>query len=497
MPEETKKPLSRREARLSAERARDAHTSSSARAPEEKAPASEKAASKKAAASAAQKPRAHKDAGEKAGKAKAPRKHRAVYDDDAPLSPRPAKAKTGAKSAGKETASRQVARRVGKATMAGMKRFNAFSYSQGDGKRRVFRIPLTFRFFILASFIIIFLMLLALNNQSVSVDEETIAIAGLPSALENYRILHISDLHAAEFGTEQSTLLRTVNNLDYDIMLITGDMVGASGNAEPFLNFLRGLSTCRNVYFIAGDSDPGPLLSQIREEEGTLDQRVLEDWVLEAIDLGATYLDAPVSLTVGATDSATLWLSPFSQLGVSAKDAVDMYEDQLETERIGYLSGIGTDYIQYPFTDYRYRQAQDLLSAISQMGADDVHISLSHVPPMDSLLSIVQDDHSATPNEYLYAPDLVLAGHYCGGVVRVPGYGALYVPDALQGSYHGWFPDQSRVRGQITVGNTVMYVTGGLGATDAVKFPFRLFNTPEVSLLTLTGLLTDNMLIGG
>ena len=121
----------------------------------------------------------------------------------------------------------QVARRVGKATMAGMKRFNAFSYSQGDGKRRVFRIPLTFRFFILASFIIIFLMLLALNNQSVSVDEETIAIAGLPSALENYRILHISDLHAAEFGTEQSTLLRTVNNLDYDIMLITGDMVGA------------------------------------------------------------------------------------------------------------------------------------------------------------------------------------------------------------------------------------------------------------------------------
>ena len=131
------------------------------------------------------------------------------------------------------------------------------------------------------------------------------------------------------------------------------------------------------------------------------------------------------------------------------------------------------------------------------MGADDVHISLSHVPPMDSLLSIVQDDHSATPNEYLYAPDLVLAGHYCGGVVRVPGYGALYVPDALQGSYHGWFPDQSRVRGQITVGNTVMYVTGGLGATDAVKFPFRLFNTPEVSLLTLTGLLTDNMLIGG
>ena len=108
-----------------------------------------------------------------------------MYDDDAPLSPRPAKAKTGAKSAGKETASRQVARRVGKATMAGMKRFNAFSYSQGDGKRRVFRIPLTFRFFILASFIIIFLMLLALNNAMVAAykAENFIDAAGFASRI--------------------------------------------------------------------------------------------------------------------------------------------------------------------------------------------------------------------------------------------------------------------------------------------------------------------------
>ena len=84
--------------------------------------------------------------------------------------------------------------------------------------------------------------------------------------------------------------------------------------------------------------------------------------------LYTSYLDAPVSLTGGSTDSATLWLSPFSQLGVSAKDAVDMYEDQLETERIGYLSGIGADYIQYPFTDYRYRQAQEMCIRDSPYG---------------------------------------------------------------------------------------------------------------------------------
>lgn len=499
MPEENKKSPSRREARLAAERAREAHIapkSPAARDQRVLADDDDILAPRKSRAKAAPgKPRADKKpAGKEKAAKTAPQKSR-LYGDEAGVSPQKS-AKSQPAREGQKKAGRVMARRVGKATMAGMKRFNAFSYSQGDGTRRAFRIPLTSRFLLIASFIIIFLMILALNNQSISVDEETIAIAGLPADLEDYRILHISDLHAAEFGTDQTTLLRTVNSLDYDIMLITGDMVGASGNAEPFLAFLRGLNTTSNVYFIAGDSDPGPLLSQLREGEGTLDQLVLEDWVLEAIDLGATYLDAPVSLSIG-NNGTTLWISPFSQLGISAKEAVDLYEDQLATERIGYLSGIGADYIQYPFTDYRYRQAQSLLSAVSQMSADDVHISLAHVPPMDSLLSIVQDDHSDTPNEYLYAPDLVLAGHYCGGVVRLPGYGALYVPDALQGSHHGWFPDQARVRGQISVGNTTMYVTGGLGATDAVKFPFRLFNTPEVSLLTLTGLLTDNMLIGG
>ena len=434
MPEETKKPLSRREARLSAERARDAHTSSSARAPEEKAPVSEKAASKKAAASAAQKPRAHKDAGEKAGIAKAPRKHRAVYDDDAPLSPRPAKAKTGAKSAEKETASRQVARRVGKATMAGMKRFNAFSYSQGDGKRRVFRIPLTFRFFILASFIIIFLMLLALNNQSISVDEETIAIAGLPSALENYRILHISDLHAAEFGTEQSTLLRTVNNLDYDIMLITGDMVAPAGTQSPSSTFCAGSARAGTCISSRAIPIPGRCSPKSARKRARSISACWKTGCWKPLNWAPRIWTRRFPLPWAAPTRPRSG-SPFATRGVSAKDAVDMYEDQLENRAHRLPERHGTDYIQYPLTDYRYRQAQDLLSAISQMGVDDVHISLSHVPPMDSLLSIVQDDHSATPNEYLYAPDLVLAGHYCGGGTPA-GYGArLYVPDALQGSF--------------------------------------------------------------
>ncbi|MBE5765961.1 MAG: metallophosphoesterase [Clostridiales bacterium] len=391
----------------------------------------------------------------------------------------------------KNAKEKSTAKRVGDFAGKNIQRFNRFTSSEGVATDKEIRPLISFRFFICACLVLTLLMVMVLQNQSTYVRMEAVGVAGLPDALENYTILHVSDLNAAEFGADQTALLRTINSLSYDIMLITGDMVGTSGDAEPFLAFLRGLKRKNNVYFIAGDADPGPLRASLREGEGTLEELVLEDWILDAIEIGATYVDSPKAVTIGSTGTK-LWISPFSQLGVSAKQTVSIFEDQLETELIGYLSGIGADYASYPFTDYRYRVAQKLLNAAGQMGADDVHIALAHVPPTDSMISITQDNHSDTPNEYLHSADLILAGHYCGGVWKMPGYGAMYIPDALHGM-NGWFPDQARVSGQVSLGSSILHVTGGLSTSSDVKLPFRLFNQPEVSLITLTGLLTDNM----
>ena len=79
---------------------------------------------------------------------------------------------------------------------------------------------------------------------------------------------------------------------------------------------------------------------------------------------------------------------------------------------------------------------------------------------------------------------MVLAGHYHAGQWRIPFYGALFVPDAFSGLY--LFPNQDEVKGLITWGDTNQYVSAGLGASSSCKFlQFRLFNTPEINLLTL------------
>jgi len=75
--------------------------------------------------------------------------------------------------------------------------------------------------------------------------------------------------------------------------------------------------------------------------------------------------------------------------------------------------------------------------------------------------------------------------------------GALYVPDDTF-DRGGWLPEQSLINGLSSVDDTQIFVTGGLSYNGAVKLmPFRLFNGPVISVLTLTSTLPENMLEAG
>ena len=101
---------------------------------------------------------------------------------------------------------------------------------------------------------------------------------------------------------------------------------------------------------------------------------------------------------------------------------------------------------------------------------------------------------SSDSGKYLSAPDLLLAGHYCGGVWRLPLLGAFYIPDSTL-PRNGWFPAQERVQGLSAVGETQVYITGGLSINgDLPLMRFRLMNQPQISVLTLSATLPESML---
>ena len=332
-----------------------------------------------------------------------------------------------------------------------------------------------------------------LNNSNLSVKEQRVTVVGLPEGLEDFRIIVLSDMNGKRFGDSQSLLLRTINNLSYDAIFCVGDMVGKSGNAEPFLEFLDGLRRPDKVYFICGDSDPGPFVQTPRSITGTLSQIVLEDWILGAIERGAHYVDAPMKITV---KGASLWLSPATMLNLETVSTVESWREQTEQEEDGVITGIEADYNTLPKTDYRYQTMQKLYDAQREMSVSDIHIALAHEPPSDEFI-YTSEDHNPQTDRYLVAPELIVAGHYCNGVWRLPFFGAIYVPDETL-PRGGWFPDQSRINGLINVDEAQLYITGGLSNNSAVGLmPFRLFNGPEISVITLTSTLPENMLEAG
>jgi predicted MPP superfamily phosphohydrolase len=56
--------------------------------------------------------------------------------------------------------------------------------------------------------------------------------------------------------------------------------------------------------------------------------------------------------------------------------------------------------------------------------------------------------------------------------------------------HNGWLPEDSHLVGLSTVQGVTQYISPGLGVSDAYAIPLRLFNTPTVTILTLTARMT-------
>lgn len=343
--------------------------------------------------------------------------------------------------------------------------------------------------FILA-FVIIMATAMLMNGSNLVTDQQQITVMGVPSDLEDYKILVLSDLNGRRFGDKQITLLRQIDSLDYDIVICLGDMVGKSGDPEPFYELLEGLPSRKQVYFICGDSDPGPYTGKVRGENAPLAELVLEDWILGATQRGAIYVDRPTLITVG---DSRVWLSPADMLNLDAAANLNLWNEQVAQEESGYLAGIMADASSLPFTTYRLQRAQALLDSINSMTDGDLHVTLSHVPVSDSFIA-ASDVQTAQDAKYLPAPDISLAGHYCGGIWNLPILGAFYVPDSSLERY-GWFPAQDEVSGLRQIEDTQQYISRGLSnCGDVPLMPFRLLNNPQVSVLTITATLPSSML---
>lgn len=237
------------------------------------------------------------------------------------------------------------------------------------------------------------------GNTALMESTVTISSSRIPPAFSGFCIAQISDLHNAEFGKDNSTLLRMLSESEPDMIVITGDLVdSAHTDIDTALAFATEAVRIAPVYYVTGNHEARLTeYNRLRNGLETAGVTVLEDqtvWLER---------DGEKILLIGLSDPN------FAVKGDMFGEVPSMVGKRLES-----LTGSESSYT----------------------------ILLSHRP---ELFATYVD----------CGIDLVLSGHAHGGQFRLPFIGGLVAPN------QGLFPEYDA--GLYTDGSTNMIVSRGIG----------------------------------
>ena len=205
----------------------------------------------------------------------------------------------------------------------------------------------------------------AIDSRNIDVTRFT--VSGAPEAFSGFKIAQISDLHNAEFGTDNQKLIDILKSEAPDAIVITGDLIDARRtNTEIAESFARRCMEIADCYYVPGNHEAR---------------------------LGDTY---------DAFESALI----ADGVNVLRNGSVRIRKE-MDAIRI-----VGVD-------DPAFAKASDAITnldaALEALSSDDFTILLAHRPELI-------DEYSK------WGIDLVLSGHAHGGQIRLPGIGGLYAP---------------------------------------------------------------------
>lgn len=342
------------------------------------------------------------------------------------------------------------------------------------------------------AFILIFATILGIiglynlfYNTHPTLLRQSVTINDLPGDLEGFKILHISDIKGKLFGTMQENIHDLIESENYQAVCVTGDITDKNGSPRALVRLMSGLPKGVPVFFIAGDEDPQPV---VLSDDGV--SYAYAPYIQSLVNAGAVYLDAPVSVSY---KNSNVWFAPemlFSLDVESSKAAAikrqqELQEDESAQNRAYHLASVR-------YTLDRFARLEE---AQKTMTANDIYVALTHVPLSSTAMRSLHDSYADGHSIYIDGISLVLAGHYNAGQWRIPGLGALYVPDTLSLSSTGFLPEDHGLVGMQSMMGVTQHISPGLGTSNIYPFPMsmmRLFNRPAVTMITLTAKLTAN-----
>ena len=331
----------------------------------------------------------------------------------------------------------------------------------------------------LAVALLILLLLGAVTNyafsNSVAMDTVWVTVPNLPPEIEEFSILHLSDLHGATLGQHQAAIGRALGNQRFSCCVITGDMLGPAGGTEALEDLLDLLPEGLLTVYVPGDEDP-PYLDVTAH--GSLSP--LAGWAEFLQERGVTLLDAPLLIERGKKGQARLWLIPESLYALDL-DSIE-HQNRNRLEQLSAVTALTPDEAAAKrVCQYQLDRVAAIRQSVKDMKEGDIRVVVSHAPLTAAHVQTLLSWSGREDALSIRRASLVLSGHFCAGQWRLPGLGAIYVPEL------GWFPDDRLITGLSLVNNIPQYISPGLGASAAYPWqPFRLFNRPGIAKIYLS-----------
>ncbi|WP_078553434.1 metallophosphoesterase [Bacillus alkalicellulosilyticus] len=308
----------------------------------------------------------------------------------------------------------------------------------------------------------VFVIYTVWDNNRIIVVEEEIFLPHLPEAFDGYTMLQVTDLHEKEFGKNQHRLISLINSLEYDAILFTGDMLDniESTNFSPYYTLIEGVKNKETALYVAGNADPlNYTLSRYEPNDKSAFVQGMEERGVSLLESIFTVEKEGASLNFVDFDLVTTD-KKWKETVFNNSDSSSEYKTKLQSYEMQLLEEI---------------------SSLEETIEQEPIIALSHYPIVDVRIDYLE---YAVQHD-LPAIDLIIAGHYHGGQIRIPFWGALFVPEPWY-ERSGLFPPRDRVKGLWEYKGIQQYVSAGLGSSDAIPLlKFRVFNPPEINLITL------------
>lgn len=264
-----------------------------------------------------------------------------------------------------------------------------------------------------------------MNEGKIDITEYSIINEKIPTEFNDFKIVQLSDFHSKGYRGTTDNIIEEIKNINPDIVVMTGDMISWDiKNIEELEKLIKELAIIFPVYYINGNHEQ---LAEI------LNTEKYERFINEIRQLGViTINDSFIQVTKGI-ESINLY-----EIDIPLDEAKGIYIDE---------SKINENYVE---------------NTLGIIDLTKFNILLAHNP-------LCIDEYSE------WGADLVLSGHMHGGIVRIP-----FINKGIMSPEKRIFPKYDA--GEFEVGNTIMIINRGIGASS---FELRVFNNPEITVIKL------------